>query len=164
MTDLLDVSLATIADRRAELRAKVAELHRLRVQEADGSDYVNELLLQFNDLNAVVISDVDRYRALVADAEREVKALALDLYRLAPDSKQVAPGVTIAIRTGVSIDPAEALRWALAHTMFLLPVTADLRALEKFVASSRPSDITAVVTETPTVRLAADLTPTETPA
>ena len=158
MTHAVDLSLATLDQRRAELRAKVAELHDLRIASAD-ADYIVEtlkarLLGTMTDESAAALTA----NANVRYAEIEVKALAIDLYRLDPSSKQVAPGVSIAVRVGVNIAPAEALRWATSHDMFLLPVTADLKAMEKFcLATTLPLDLAATVVETPTVRLASDL-------
>jgi len=158
MTHAVDLSLATLDQRRAELRAKVAELHDLRIASADADHIAEtreaELLAAMTDESGAARAAAD----LVQTAEREVKALAIDLYRLDPSSKQVAPGVSIAVRVGVNIAPAEALRWATSHDMFLLPVTADLKAMEKFcLATTLPLDLAATVVETPTVRLASDL-------
>ena len=152
-----DISLATLDQRRAELRAKVAELHDLRIASADADHIAEtreaELLAAMTDESGAARAAAD----LVQTAEREVKALAIDLYRLDPSSKQVAPGVSIAVRVGVLITPAEAERWTLAHDVFRVPSTVDIKALEKFAVGSLPADLAATVVETPTVRLASDL-------
>lgn len=152
-----DLGAATLEQRRDEIRTKVALLHILRTNSA-AADAVAETREAELLATMALESGVARSAAdLVLSAERELKALAIDFYRLDPSSKQVAPGVSIAVRVGVLIDPAEAERWTLAHDLFRVPSSVDLKALEKFAVGSIPADLAATVTETPTVRLAANL-------
>lgn len=101
-------------------------------------------------------------RAMIANNEETIKALALDQYH-AYGEKKPAPGVTVKLFTALEYDPVRALDWARANLPEAL--TLDRRLFEahaKGVAKTQPVPVVKVVQQ-PRVQIVTNLEQTLTP-
>jgi len=141
-------STSILADRLAVLRdlreAQAAISARLKlvwdaVQEQQKAEYDEDRRLE----------------AAIADAESQVKVLALDHYNRTSEKKPAA-GVEIKVSELPQYSEAEAFAWAKTTRLALVPEALDRKAFEKI---ARATELPFVSTITvPKVFIASDLT------
>lgn len=138
--EVLRQQMREVAQRRAERDALAAEIKDAR---AAFEATLGDKLALLKGLNEAV-----------AMSEDAAKKLAEAIYETTA-SKQPATGVQIKVQTVYEYDSDNALRWAQATGMALVPSSLDVKAFEK-IAKATPIPFVAQ-REVPRVQLASDL-------
>lgn len=110
---------------------------------------------EFDEANAELIASVSEHAARVAEAEEQVRSLAVVAHDLTGEKKPV-PGAEVVIRTTYRYDAADALAWAETALPTAITRTLDTKAIDKIASTGTLPFATKV--ETPSVRIATDLT------
>lgn len=126
-------ALATL---KQELATRVERLELARRMSGDASALVKQLKAEHDALIADQVERDKNLKLQLGVAEDELKALAFDIYRLEPDSKQILPGVSIAVSRKARFKEAAALAWATAKGLFIVPAKLDEKALGTFLLNT----------------------------
>ena len=110
----------------------------------------------FEAANAELLARAKAEALAAENADAVVRTLALKEYERLGVKKLVA-GVEIAIAKTYAIDETAGLAWAREKQMCLVPESLDVKAVKK-LATVQPLPF-VIVTETPSVRIASDLSP-----
>lgn len=130
---------------------RVAERRRA-AQQFDAQ--VSEARAEFEAHYEPLLDAQKGAKALLADAEAELRALAEATYRQT-GAKDPAPGVGVRVTQVLVYEEAEALAWAKRTGMALVPESVDRKAFEKIAKASKLGFVR--YEEKPTITLASDL-------
>jgi len=109
----------------------------------------------FNEQHVELFNAINDHAARLAEAEGQVRTLTLAAYEMDPTSRKPAPGAEVVMRTTYSYDPQDAMAWAEVSPPTAILTTLDRKAVDKIAATGLLPFATKI--ETPSVRLAADL-------
>lgn len=137
------------------LRDAVQRLALARAATAAVKVVYDDRFAQFKLEHAELIASLDMAKQAEAEADAEVRALAMAAHTASGD-KAPAGGVTIKLFTRLRYDAARAFQWAKEKGMCLIPESLDVKAFEK-VAGVTPIDFVTTEQE-PQVQIAKDLT------
>lgn len=136
------------------LRTALAELAVLRESDRMISQTVKDARAEFDAANAELLLSKSETAAKLAEAEAQVRALALVVFEQTGEKKAVA-GASVVIKTTYSYEVGEAMAWAKEHMPQLVIETLDAKKFDKIAAAGGYSGATK--SETPSVQIASDL-------
>ncbi len=139
------------------IRTSLGKLRILRESAAQRAERLKAARAAFEQTLADEMQKLEAEKRAIEAEESAVRGMALVEYDGREDktNKEISAGVSIAIESSISYDAGSALAWAKEKGMCLKPESLDVKAFEK-IAKVTPLPFVECV-ETPTVRIAADL-------
>jgi hypothetical protein len=136
------------------LDAAVTELANARAEEVLLKALCDAALADWKRDNAMLLTDMEKAREAVTEAERTVRTATLEAY-IASGSKKPHPAVQVRLTKVVTYDEDKASVWGMVNAPLLMRL--DTNAFKKLVlANVVPVDI-AQVDEVPQATIATDL-------
>jgi hypothetical protein len=137
------------------LKTALTELAQIRAASVALNVRMHAAKEAFNLQHADLIHSINDHAARLAEAEALVRALTLAVYEQTGEKKAVV-GAEVAIRTTYSYSDADAMAWAETALPNAITRKLDTKAIDKIASTGALPFATKV--ETPTVRIASDLT------
>lgn len=136
------------------LRTALSELAALRESDRMISSAIKDGRAAWDAAHAEVLTAKSETAARLAEAEAQVRALALTCFDLTGEKKAV-DGASVVIRTTYSYDDAVALAWAETALPTAITRKLDTKAIDKIASTGTLPFATAI--HTPAVQISSDL-------
>lgn len=125
-------NLQTLHSDYRALREQLSDVEeRKESAEAEYERRKVELYEEWAAENAEVLTEYAEIEKAFSVKDGELRAAVIEAYAANPESKTVAPGLSVRVSSSLKYDPAHALAWAKAHDMAL---TLDKKAFEKIAS------------------------------
>lgn len=135
-------NLETLYSDYLALRQQFADVEkRKEAADADYEERRAKLYEEWVAANAELLAECADVEQAYTAKDKEVRAAIVEAYLANPESKTVAPGLSVRVNTSLKYDVAKALEWAKEHQLAL---ALDKKAFEA-IAKAQPMDFVETI-------------------